>query len=408
MARNLKKFVNPQFNDTVPLDLLRRLLERHPTVLTAIGAAHFDQDPGAARSRVLEYLKGPDAFPEELVADLHRVAALGTREGLEVLLQQFRRCQLPVPGVRAGAADPKELALMALLAHPAVFDAAEHLLELMQTTGIAEFDGASEGVEAQVTEETQGAFRRMAASIFDAGLHGDYCKVEPYDDDGDIMLVVSHGTPITTTTVVREGAGHPVALQTIGQAILSYSSTAGRLKLAGVTRARQAALAETFAATLLARPGFFRGPDARNLYTLSPIERAWPDFRITHAYDRRIRSVGIVEAQVDRISRDLFGEIDKVEWSLVARDSQDCALARLRESRCGVEFESGNWRVGHVVLRVKIDAGRPSPASVTVKVKPQSSASFKRHRFEGQVMELLERNGFCCDRDADLTAVAAE
>ena len=116
----------------------------------------------------------------------------------------------------------------------------------------------------------------------------------------------------------------------------------------------------------------------------------------------------VVEAQIDRVSCDLFGEFDRVEWSLVARDSRGCALERLRERFPDAEFGSGDWRIGHVVLRVHIDTGSRRLSSVTVKIKPEAAASFKRQRFEGQIMELLRRNGFCRDRDTDRTAVAAE
>ena len=126
--------------------------------------------------------------------------------------------------------------------------------------------------------------------------------------------------------------------------------------MAGVSKGKRDQLAEAFACCFLGQTGFFHGPDAKNLYTLSPIERDWPAFSMTHAFDRRIRSVRIVEAQVDQVSRDLFGDLDRVEWSILARDGKDCALARLASSRPEVEFESGNWRIGHVVLRIRIDA----------------------------------------------------
>lgn len=408
MAKNLKKFVNPQFNDTVPLPLLRRLLERHPDAIARIDVTIFDRDPTDARRAVLDYLRGPEAFPEELIADLYRIAEIGTRQGLDILLPQFRRAGVAVPGAGPGVADPKEVALRALLDHPDIFDAAESMLALWQTAGIAEFAGLEEGVEADITSDTVGAFEHAAGRIFEASLHGDYCRVLAYEDEGEIVLTVSHGTPITTTTVVREGSGHPIALQTIDQAILAYSATEGRLKMAGVAKGRRDTLAEAFAHCFLGKPGFFRGPDAMNLYTLSPVERGWPEFRVTHAFDRRIRNVRIVEAQVDRVSRDLFGVLDGVEWSFLARDGKECALARLAASRPEVEFGSGDWRIGHIVLRVRIDTGRRVPASVTVKVKPQATASFKRHRFEAQIVELLRRNGFCRDRDDDLAPVAAE
>jgi hypothetical protein len=178
--------------------------------------------------------------------------------------------------------------------------------------------------------------------------------------------------------------------------------------MVGVGKARRKALAEIMANCVLGRSGFFAGPDAQSLYTLAPIERDWPNFSMTYRFDPTIRRVQIVEAQVDRVSRDLFGDFDEVEWSFVARDSHGGALERLHQACPDIQFGSSGWRIGHVVLRIRIDTGARRPSSVTVKIKPQASASFKRHRFEGQIMELLHRNGICRERDADRAAFAAE
>ncbi|MCB1489266.1 MAG: hypothetical protein KDJ88_17645 [Bauldia sp.] len=410
MARNLKKFVNPQFSETVPLEPLRRLLERHPETPSHVDLGLFDTDPNAARRAVLDYLKGDaDTLPDELVGDLHRIAELASRQGFEILLQQCRRFGVaPAVQFKGGFQDPKEVALRTLLDRPDIFDAAHKLLGLFQTTGIAEFAGLTEGVEPQVEPPGLEAFRNAAAAIFEAELQGNYCMVEHYEDGPETVLVVGHGAPIMLTTVVEERKGLPKAIRTIEQAILSYSAAGGRLKMAGVSRSKRVPLAEAFATCLLDESGFFRGPDAQNLYTLAPVERAWPDFAFTHRFDASIRKVQVVEAQVDRVSRDLFGEFDKLEWSFIARDSKDSALVRLHEAKPEIEFNTGDWRIGHLVLRVRIDTGGREPASVTVKVKPRAAVTFRRHRFEAQIMELLRRNGICCDRDTDRAAVAAE
>ena len=92
MATNLKKFVNPRFTRTVALEPMRRLLERHRSALRGFDMKVFDGDAAAARQAIEAIFAGPEGdFPEGLVADLHRIAALGTRQGLDLLLAEGRR-----------------------------------------------------------------------------------------------------------------------------------------------------------------------------------------------------------------------------------------------------------------------------------------------------------------------------
>ena len=92
MAKDLKKFVNPKFIRTVDLVVLRRLLNRHAQNLRGLDLSDFGNDPDQTRQRVLNFFAGPEEnYPEGLVADLHRIAELGSANGLELLLEQARR-----------------------------------------------------------------------------------------------------------------------------------------------------------------------------------------------------------------------------------------------------------------------------------------------------------------------------
>ena len=82
MAGNLKKFVNPRFLKTIDPMLMRQLFERH----FAGGAAPiaFDDEDADHRGLLAEYFDQPvNDWSEGLVADLHRIAELGTSHGLE-------------------------------------------------------------------------------------------------------------------------------------------------------------------------------------------------------------------------------------------------------------------------------------------------------------------------------------
>lgn len=416
MAKDLKKFVNLKFLRTVNLGLLRRLFERQPEERRGLDLALFDQDEVAAREAIQAFFAGPeDRYPAGVVADLHRIAELGDQNGLRLLQEQAQRRLIdfvrpPAEGEEAPPLDPKHVALLAFLDHEAVFNAASDLMALEARTSLAEFAGADEDVEPRLDDASKAAFEAAAGEMFRRDLNGGYCRVGWYEDDDEINVVVTHGAPVTVVPVIDGDREHVISYRSAEQAVLAYTPLTGRLKVGGVAKAQQATLAETFAQTMLNRPGFFAGDGSRNLYTLAPIERAGLDFTIDHAFDPGIQRVQIVEVQIDRINTDAqTGEVFTL-WSLVARSTRrdQSALGALQTAARGIVFGPDAYRVGHVVLRIHVAVDRGRPVTVTVKIKPPTSAVFKRQRFEARVMELLRRNGFCHEREPAEAAVAAE
>ena len=413
MAKDLKKFVNPKFVRTVDLALLRRLLERHADALQGLDLSGFGTDPDQTRRWVQDFFAGAEEnYPEGLVADLHRIAELGNANGLQLLLEQARRRNVEITPANDEDAketrqDPKHVALRLFLDHPSVFDAASDMMSYTTLSSFSEFAGIDEGVEAQIDEEARDAFQREAERIFEADLRGRYCRIGWYDDGDEVNVVVTHGAPLKTTEVIEAGADRVISFREAEHAVLSYSASSGRLKVGGFAKSRRAELAEIFATTMLKRPRFFAAPDAQNLYTLAPVERAGFAFTFQHAFDPGIRRVQIIEVQADRLGTDQRSGETRTFWSHVTRDGRDNALARLGEGTRGIVF-GADWRLNHMVIRVHIDVGGPKPARVTVKLKPPSTAMFKRHRFESRIMTLLRRNGLVHDREPDQAAVAAE
>ena len=414
MAKNLKKFVNPKFTRTIDLALMRRLLDRHAENLTGFDMSVFDGEPAPARDAVQAFFAGPEeTYPEGLVADLHRIAELGSARGLRILQERAVRFGIVIGPERDEDGnelrqDPKHIALAVFLDHPRLFEVAADFLMLTARTSLAEFAGTERAIAARVDDDTRNAFEQAAARMFEADLHGRYCRVGWYEDDDEINLVVTHGSTITTKEVVEEGGERVISYRAAEHAVLSYVPADGRLKIGGAAKARQAELAEIFAAAMLERPDFFASADARQLYSLEPIERVGFGFAFNHDFDPAIRRVRIVEVQANRVATDPETREERVQWSIVTRDGRDNALARFGESRHDMRFGPDAWRLGHIVVRVHVDVGKPKPAQVAIRLKPPSQAMFKRERFEGQVMNLLRRNGFCLERESELTSAAAE
>lgn len=413
MAKNLKKFVNPKFTKTIDLGLLRRLTERHRIALRGFDLGVLDGRADEGRRAVQDFFAGPeDNYPEGLVADLHRIAELGNANGLDIILQQAARLGVTLaPETKTESdqvqQDPKHVAVRVFLDHPDLFEAASDMMALMARTSLAEFIGHDEGIEATTEEPGKAEFEAAAAAMFEKDMRSKYCRVGWYDDADEFVLVIAHGSPVTTTPVVQSGKEDVISFRAAEHAVLSYASTTGVLKIGGVVKSRQAEIADLFADKILRRPGFFAADDAQKLYTLDPIQRTGFGFMFNHDFDPGIQRVQITEVQVDRIGADPRSGETRTFYSYLARDGRDNALARLGEMMHGARLGS-DWRLNYIVIRVHFGAGGAKPRKVTVKLKPPAHAMFKRQQFEGRIMTLLRRNGLVHDREPGKPAVAAE
>lgn len=303
--------------------------------------------------------------------------------------------------------EPKQFALHMFLEHPEVFSAAADTLSWMNLSSPSEFDGAEEGVEAELDDETKASFKRVAEQLFEVELRGRYCQVGWYEDGDELHVVVKHGAPLKTTEVIEGADDRVITIREAERAVLSYSSLTGRLKVGGFAKSRRAELAEAFSGTILKRPGFFAAPDAQDLYTLAPVERSRFSFVFDHVFDPGIRRVQITELQANRVGTDPRSGQTKTLYSHVTRAGKENALARMREDAPGISF-GHDRRLDHLTLRIHFDVGDARPVTVTVKIKPPRTAMFKRHRFEDRIMTLLRRNGLINDRALGRTSAAAE
>lgn len=414
MASDIKKFVNPKFLSTIDLGLMRELFARH-FGKDDIPVA-FDGESAEIRAALTDYFEAPiTRWSKEVIAVLHRVADLGTRDGLQIVLNEARRQGVvlyPELAVEDGENlpakhEPKHVALHVYLHHPRVFEAAADFQALRAPTAMAEFRGPKRDVGADLTEESTAAFKTAIVELLTEDLHGDYYRLGSYEENGEINLVVSHGTPVSITPIVVGKREEIVPLRQVKYAVLRYSPAEGLLRISGVAKARQADVAAIFARHILMQPDFFSGKHARDLYTLAPIAAAGPDFAFQHAFDENIIEVRIVSAAADLFAWDEAEQMLRYVRSWESRDASGAALRHFRNSE--VRFDRG-WRLGEIRFRVFFRTDSKRPAQVTVRLKPPGTLAFCRTRFEAAIHRLVALNGLEKERshDADLAMVAAE
>jgi hypothetical protein len=411
LPANLKKLVNPKFIRTVDLALIRTLLERHEGALSGFDIASLMGDADRARESLHAYLLGTTVrYPEGLVADLHQIAELGCKAGLEQILTHARRLNVQLfepsastEGDAPTAHDPKHVALRVFLFHREVFEAAYDYQVLKTKISLIEFAGLSDGVTARTDPADLETFRAAVAAFFEADMRGRYCRLACYEDGSDINIVIAHGAVVSTLPVIEADAERVISMRAVAHAVLRYAKDTGMLRLGGISRSRAPDMAEMFAKHLMGQPGFFAGPDARHLYSLDAVEQTGPGFAMAHAHDPEIETVLITAATAELWEWDAkSGGRKRIRTRSVKSPSGD-VLANLFDVPTPL---GGSWRLGDVSFDVVFKSTGKRRDSVSVTLRPPATLRFRRTVHEDRIITLLQRNGLVHDRD-DLRVIAA-
>ena len=283
MAVNLRKFVNPKFLRTVDPELLGRLLERHRHRLIGLDVDVIRSTPECAGEALQEFFAGPeDCYPEGLIADLHRIAELGDAAGLRLILHEARRAGLSLrPGCESARASGGRTRSTSRCGRSSTTRRCSTPPRTCWRSPRAPRLPSTQG-SRRASRPTSGRrparrSRPSCAAMLEADLCGSYCRLGWYADADDVNLVISHGSIVKTTPIVRRGEERVVSYRDAEQAVLSYSAATGRLKMRRhpevPPRRRGRALRGRACS---AGPGFFAAESAQDLYTLAPIERNRP------------------------------------------------------------------------------------------------------------------------------------
>lgn len=411
MQYDYSKFANRRFLRTVHWPTLGRLLEKHREKLTSLDFAAVSAGDDAAREAVADFLLGSkDAYPAGLIHDLHRIVRLDSPFGMQLLQEEAeRRGVVIIDPAERPTAIPRDYAMAAFVNFADVFEAAEHASVFIAPTSVTEYDAGDEDFTVNVTNQTIEGLRIRASEIFASALRGRYCHVRPYDDGaGERCFAVRHGAPPTSTEIVDGDKDSVIGFQEIDTAVISFVEATGRLTIWGCSKKHRAALAEAFAAEVLGKPGIFKPFSAQDLYTLAPAEKRKGGFRFRWDGLEVIDRVEITEAQANRVSTNAKTGKDRTLFWIRAKDPSGDALRVLHESRKDIDYGDDAWRLAHIVARVvlKCDGGRQQTISVTIR--PPSTATFPRARHKNLIHALLDLNRLTTKHHAGTEALAAE
>jgi len=262
-------------------------------------------------------------------------------------------------------------------------------------------------VDADLSEPRLRDLEERARAIFQAELRDEFCKAYTYQDGDEVKISIRHGAVLTITEVVEGQRERIRSFREIDNAVMAYSAMEGRLRVWGCSKASRPTLAKAFGEVMLGRENFFNEASSKSLYTLRSVEQRAKNFKFLYHRDLGINGITIYEAQANKIALGRGGR-SKTIGSLIAREPEGDALQLLLQSRPEIEFESGNWRLAHLVFKVLLETLGSRPTTITVKIKPGDTLVFPRERHQRLIMDLLRMNEMLCERVPPIPALAAQ
>jgi len=396
MGRNITRFADRPVFHTLDLSLLERLL--------AQCGVHVGPLPADRAKRVdafFDIFYRADESTIELHDALYSIMRLDNPNGMGLLLDlaATEGIQLRMPvyaevGGNPSPATPRHIALKAYLDHRQIFDDARDMLAFILPRAPLELQGLEENVRpVPQNDPSRDDFRKAASAYFQSRYRGDFCRVRWFDEDEDLDVLIEHGKHLQT--ILRERMGEeepitePLTFHEIRSSTIRYDIKTGFAKITGEEDRDKQKLKELFAIHVLKRPDFFDHADSDNLYTLSPVIEAGPNFRLERGPDEALRRWAIREIQFDEGERWQGHRKRRPRWGQTIWHVSN-AVAHLGESMRDLDWEAVRFTYMKIWLEFLLD-GRKRPALVTVK--PPRILRGPQGKLEPRVLTFLQHNG---------------
>ena len=395
MQRNVQRFLNEQFIGAIDLDLVAEFLERHRAVFGKLDLGLTRASEGSDRVRffmALAHLNEPGS--DAVLEELHRIATIAKEPGFSALRERALLSGKDIlpPTDRLSTLDMRCIAFRAFLRFPDVFEQAEDWWALERHTAISEYEG-EEPAPPVLNDDTRELFAEGAEALYAERYREKYCKVRWYEQDGNVYAVVTHGILPVTTTKIEGGREAALTFREAKQDILIYDASTGRLQVGARHFEEKLRLRDLFAEAILEDCQYFHHPRSRQLYTLERVHSEGRNFRLPD-YDPDAVEQRIVELEVRESDDAPQG------WRIRVHDEANAIDRFFHETN----FEDfGCMELVSLTIRLTVFVNGKKRKK-TVRLKPPGIASFNRSSGEALVLSYLRRNGFCCERYADLVA----
>lgn len=383
MSAVVSRLTKKRFIYNIPIQMHREFLRPFASSIS-LDPEKMDHDD------LFDYLtEHGDELPPEAVYQLHQISDMACPEGYDMLITKAKELNTPVLPLEEdrdhGDLDQNEIAFLAFLHYPMVFEEASKNFLQARIKSYTEFNGIEE-LDIDEDEEKEAAFRQAVKDYFNDRYKGRWCEVHRFIDGGVIHYIISHGKFKKSIRVVEDGGPKITAFREEKQDVVIYYPTQGKLLVSAITVEEKRALAGMFAGIILCRERFFDHDDSENNYTVEPLRIHGLDFQFDYEWDADVLDIQITEI--------LFSEGTHGAEAISFRSGD--VLQQLRDHP---EIDIRKAPIKNIKVTFQF-LWKGKKKSRTVTIKPPTAALFDRRLFGDKILTHLRRNHFIYDRRA--------
>lgn len=383
MGAVISRLIKKRFVYNVPIQMHRDFLRPFASSIS-LDLEMTDHDELYAY-----FIERGEELPPEVVYNLQRISDMACPEGYDLLITKAKELDtqiLPLEEDRNPSdLDQNEIAFLAYLHYPAVFEEASRNFHQASIKSYAEFNGVEE-LDIDEDEEKEETFKQAVEDYFNERYKGRWCEVLRHVEGGAIHYIISHGKFKKSIRVVEDGGPNIRAFREEKQDVVIYYPFQGKLLVSATTAEEKSTLAKMFAKIVLSHERFFDHDGANNNYTIEPLRVHGLDFKFDYDWDADILGISITEIQ--------FSDEERGSEAISFRSGD---VLRQLADHPEIDIQKNPIKSIKIKFQFLWNGKRKSR---TVVIKPPVAALFDRRLFGEKILTHLQRNHFIYDRQA--------
>ena len=359
-----------RFISAVPPDLVARFFERIPTDDRPDAWATLNPDA------LLAYLSDPaNAEHAALIGETFQRISDISGAAAPVLYRACERYEIATDS--SDDETPTALGFRVFLDHPEAFEFAWARYLLYGTGAKLSTYPFPRGTQAAAGPEALQAFRLALTGWLSNQAKGIQCRLQPFNDDGDLVLLVQRGTYVQTVSFWE---GDELRIQSFRPAVedvIVFEPETALLRVKAAYPAEREKYLRLFAAHFAGDPSLADDAIATELFSLAPIQDGTFNYRGAGS----IVGIELVKARLK-----LFGAAATV----IEVKSAD-VLDSFRRDLGGLSLQSGLLLMARFKFRIKWLNERET--TVKFEIDPPGRSDLTEHRHLALILRYLEEQG---------------
>ena len=365
--RKHRSLTTTKFVNVVAPDFIRRYIARMdaqtpPTAWEEINGEMFERYLGLPENQSIA------AIVRE---DFRRINDVCT-DGMPLILRAYRRAELDVDQNLTA----EDLAFRLFLDHPKAFDYAWSRYLLFAGTAKLSVHAAT-AKSVDFSETNVRAFERGLSSWFSEQAKGQQCEITHFDDGGESILLIRHGTYLRAFPHWLDDELSVIPLRMALEDIIIFEREKGLIRIRTGGQKERKEYLRLFALHVLGDEELAKQAETEEVFTLTPIQSG--DFSFAGAG-------AITRVQLRHVRMRLYG----VTEPIINISSPDVAISFEHDMQ-GLSLASGLLMSAKLKFHIQYPGERAT--SRTLTISPPSRSDLPDRRDRELVMGYLEAQG---------------